>query len=339
MRLLQFLDKFPNLEDFSMEGLQFCHDSDTKLRIMLAVSNFTKLKTLTLPALDENDEETFKYFLKWAPETIQTLNLKFQFKDLDLAPIKFLHKILKSLKSFKNLLSLGLELHGWNFKLDKWTMKKIKPGITKLANSNALLIDIVDCLDEIGEQMDWVKHIRISCGHMFIFRLLDKHFKNVERLEVNKSFNEPCLLEDYPVTTNLQSIKHLNVHGYENDPTVGRMMNEIIGFLTLFPNLQELIIPYIFLFSGHLQEVPEARFLKKLIVSKSLISPPNILLKMPNLAQVIIRGKENGSDLNAIRMKQYLPKDCEVTFEPVQENKTLEDLESILLQHDVFIGI
>ena len=97
MRLLQFLDKFPNLEDFSMEGLQFCHDSDTKLRMMLAVSNFTKLKTLTLPALDENDEETFKYFLKWAPETIQTLNLKFQFKDLDLAPIKFLHKILKSL--------------------------------------------------------------------------------------------------------------------------------------------------------------------------------------------------------------------------------------------------
>ena len=163
---------------------------------------------------------------------------------------------------------------------------------------------------------------------MFILRLLDKHFKNVEGLEVNKFFSEPY----YRVTSNLQSIKQLNVHSYESN------RDEIVRIFALFPNLQELMIPYVFLLSdGYHEYFPEAKFLKNLVVSKCLIYPPNILSKFPNLAQLIIRGKGDGSKVDTIfqQFREYLPNGCDVTFEPLQESE--QDYESTLLQEFLYI--
>lgn len=331
IRLMNFLDKFPNLEEFRMINTHFRQDSDLKLRIMLAVSNFKKLKTLTLPAMDENDGENFNHFLKWAPVTIQSLNLEFHFKDIDMEAINFLNKILKSLTKFKNLLALGLDLNGFDFTLDEWkksikTMKKIKLKNPKLTNNSALLIEIIDGLDENEKQIDWVKHIRISSGHMFLLRLIDKLFKDVLHLEVNNFFDEPHSIDGVPFIKNLQNIRQLNVHYFfDNGGFIIEPKNiRIIELLTLFPTLEELSVPFISLIRGAMiEDIPISNTLKKLIVTLSLIRPPWILTRMPNLTNITLRGRGNSRPEDIIReLEKYAPLKCDVTFEPFPERST-----------------
>ena len=119
-RFCQFLDKFPNLEEFSVENTagtvatSFDNKivrSELKLRIFLAVSNFENLKYLRLPPIDENDKDDYEQFLTWAPRSIQSLCLEFQCSDSDQKDlsIKFIsYEVLRSLTIFKNLLSLKL---------------------------------------------------------------------------------------------------------------------------------------------------------------------------------------------------------------------------------------
>lgn len=236
---------------------------------------------------------------------------------------------MKSLTIFKNLLNLGLDLNGLDFKLDEWNkslpMKKIKlknpinGGNTKLGNNNALLIEIVNDLEELEELIHWVKHITISSGHMFLLRLIDKLFKNVMCLEVKTFFDEPHSIKGVPFIKNIRNIRQLYVHRFDYGACfiIPCKNINIAGLLTLFPNLEELSVPFILLPRGAmLEEVPVATLLKKLIVTISLIRPPQVVSRMPNLTNITLKGRSSVRPEGIIQeLEEYAPLNCDVTFE------------------------
>ena len=321
IKMLNFLDKLPALEDFCVRSVpRCCNDKELKFRLMMAVSNFTSLKTLRLPPLDEDDCENFKRFLKWAPKTIQSLCL--EFKTLDFAPasINLLDDMFKSVANFKKLVSLEWIM---SFKpMDTHMVVYYEEMLNLISKESAKLLKIVDALDENEEKIHWVTRISITSGRMFVLRLIDKRFKNVKQLELIKFFNEPILFEGIPITQNLKSVQHLNVHGNSyvthrhgiNNPNNPLLQYEvkISVILNLFPNLKELTIPCLSLQTDEkFEDIPEAGFLEKLLITLGIVTPPNLITKMPNLKHLILYGKEDSTELD-----QHLPKKCVVFLKP-----------------------
>ena len=167
----------------------------------------------------------------------------------------------------------------------------------------------MDDFDYNEEFIDWVKTITIPFGHMYILRLIDKHFMNVKRLNFTMLFNEPFMIDGLPVTRNLQrSVEYLTIQ--KSGVPFDTLKVKLSGIFTLFPSLKELSIPCLSLQADEkFEDVPEATYLEKLVITHGIITPANLITKMPNLRHLILKGKEDSKELD-----QYLPAKCIVTF-------------------------
>ena len=87
---------------------------------------------------------------------------------------------------------------------------------------------------------------------------------------------------------------------------------KISVILNLFPNLKELTIPCLSLQTDEkFEDIPEAGFLEKLIITQGIVTPANLITKMPNLKHLILKGAEDSAELD-----QHLPAKCAVTLKP-----------------------
>ena len=340
IKMLNFLDKFPSLEEFIVTHVTY-HDKELKFRVMMAVSNFTELKTLRLPPLFEDDFENFKRFIEWAPKTIQTLCLEFKPQDIfqvEKVSINFLDGIFKSLTAFTKLVSLKLIMNykpaipvlpihlKASFGRRRVQLTRVNPFdprfIRRVLKKELSMIGVVDALEDNEEKIDCVTSISINSGHMFVLRLIDKNFKDVKHLELVKFFNGPFLMEGVPVTKNLQSVQHLNVNGI-NCITFTRRGHEfkfpqnqlkLSAILSLFPNVQNLTSSNVQLQADEIHDdIPETTSLKKLVSTSGMIRPPNIVSKLPNLTCLVLSGIENDKyEANKRELEEYLPPNCQI---------------------------
>ena len=87
---------------------------------------------------------------------------------------------------------------------------------------------------------------------------------------------------------------------------------KISGIFTLFPNLEELSIPCLSLQNDEkFEDIPEAGFLEKLIITQGIVTPAKLITKMPNLKYLILKGAEDSAEFD-----QHLPANCVVTLKP-----------------------
>ena len=89
-------------------------------------------------------------------------------------------------------------------------------------------------------------------------------------------------------------------------------------------NLKELSIPCLSLQADEkFEDVPEAGYLERLVITHGIVTspdlitkmpivaPPNLITKMPNLKHLILYGKEDSTELD-----QHLPTKCVVLLKP-----------------------
>ena len=246
-------------------------------------------------------------------------------------PFQTIDECLRSLNRFKNLVSLKLNM-SYDLKISDLKIpqnmirgslrhrhsrrrKRIPTDdeiIRQLAEESESRIRLVD-MDNLKHHEDkiyWVNSISITFGHMYVLRLIDKYFMNVKRLNFTKLFNEPFLKDGVPIAANLRSVEYLSIQ--ESEVPFDLLKVKISGIFTLFPNLKELSITCLSLQNDEkFEDIPEAGFLEKLVVTQGIVTPANLITKMSNLKHLILIGAEDNAELD-----QHLPAKCAVTLKP-----------------------
>ena len=283
------LSLIPNVEDLR---IQIWSSEDAIYRRRLyekVVAKFKSLKSLKTGLLFRaKDVEDFCYFLKKAPKILETLELQYNIYNSS----QYFAKLFENLNKFKQLSVFNLDLRFGNSPITVDMIRYFAKNITPLST---------------------VKSMKLWTDDPRTLKVINICFSGLKSLTLiySDSLHSLDVLKGETLK-NLRSIENLYLADLSNrDPTI-----QLSAIWKTFPKLKVFHTYYI---EAENEDFPPVLNLEKLIVLSGHVSPPSLLLKMPNLKEIVVFNDKTYEE-RANGLKTFLPSECRILITDTFEN-------------------
>ena len=289
------LSLIPNVEDLRIQIWSSQEATYRKKLYEEVISQFQCLKSFKTGFFrDTKDVDDFCYFVDESPKILEVLEIQYDIYD----SMQHFAKLVKHLNQLPFLNVFNLDLRFGSPPINDKMIKSIKKVIP---NSS-------------------VKTMKLWSEDPLILKLINKCFTGIKYLTL--IYRRPIKSLEVLKGKSLQNLKNIEYlqlrFDYSGDPTI-----RLSTIWNIFPNLKVYDTTHI---KAECEDISPVTSLEKLIVLSGYVSPPSILLKMPNLKEFVMLTDANYAE-SAKEWKPYLPSKCKISktddFEKVSFNTCL----------------